>query len=424
MKALAGALATSPERVTDLATVPFGATLGLGVGEAFEAMTDGLRGVEGLKSITYCEPHRDRFGQLEGAVAKVGGREALVVLPADSPTPDGTAPIEVSITRANDTITMRIQAPIDDVAPTVQAASCNLSPERIEYLKRVVEGSDSGPPDDLVDVGGELAAWFPKLEAALRGWRDRCLDLIMDDPSSVIPWEALRYPDGSSKDFVPAMAGGVRRRLIVDSVERQPVRRIGPGQPLSVLLVLDPTENLPQGEKEAIRAALERQPLITVTRCEGRQVTTARLLDLVTQGHWDVLHYAGHSKFAPDVPKESGLKTWDGWLTADKITREQCWPPLVVVNSCRSAAMASVKGSGEVSGIAPSLVRDILCAGVRTFIGTLWRVNNRVCELFSRTLYDRMVLGETVGEAVRAARIKLQRDQANYVTYGDVDLRF
>lgn len=419
-------------RVSQLAVVPFAATLGLNVATSFELMRAGLANA-GLETITFCEPHVERYARLEAAARQASAEGAVVVLAPQEPGPAdlayGAAPIELSIEQVQGQIMMRVQAPIDAVEPTVRALPpVALTPELEVMLERLCRGSDSGPPADLERAGDQLAALFPGIGDELRAYPGRGLDLVVDDPTSAIPWEALRYPDSTDVPLEPALAGGVRRRLVVNSTRGQSARRIGPGQPLAVLLVLDPTENLPAAtdEGKVIRAALARHvPSIETAVCVGREATIDGVLGRLQDRAWDVLHYAGHTAYVPGDADNSGLKLWHGRLTAEHAKRVQRWPPLVVVNSCRSAAVASFAARAPLgTSVELSWVRNILCAGVRSYIGTLWPTAQAVCSAFTSTFYDKLVLGETVGEAVRAARLRLGRDHAGYVTYGDVDLRF
>ena len=419
--------ALNETRVAHLAVVPFATTLGLNVATSFEAMREVLATTSGILSLTFCEQQPGRYRDLEGALRNSKGSAVVLAprLPAVEPSASGPAPLVVSVSWQEQTIKLRELAPHDDATPTVHERLVELSGDQVAFLQRLYRGDDGQTPRDLVAIGRELAAVFRPLGDTLGKDPGRCLDLILDDASSTIPWEALRFADEGS-DHVPARNGGVRRRLVVRAVAGPPVRRIGPGQRLSVLLVIDPTSNTPGAheEGEAIREAFTRhRATIDAFVLEGGEATVDRLLDLLRKRTWDVLHYAGHARFAPGDPEGSGLKLGDRRLTAAMVTAEPPWPPLVVINACRSAAVAG----GDAASWAthgPSLVRNILLAGVRTYIGTSWPVTKGITSRFTPALYDTLVKGETIGDAMRAARRELGHDQACYALYGDLDLRF
>jgi hypothetical protein len=76
-----------------------------------------------------------------------------------------------------------------------------------------------------------------------------------------------------------------------------------------------------------------------------------------------------------------------------------------------------------VSGLAEAF----LTGGVANFLGTHWPVGDEAAFGFSRELYARLLDGATLGDAVLAARRRLQAmpslDWADYVHYGNLDFR-
>ena len=62
---------------------------------------------------------------------------------------------------------------------------------------------------------------------------------------------------------------------------------------------------------------------------------------------------------------------------------------------------------------------------VGAFVGTLWEVNDRLAAAFAQHLYTGLFAGDTLGEALHAARLHVREiDPANptwlaYTLYGD-----
>ena len=66
-----------------------------------------------------------------------------------------------------------------------------------------------------------------------------------------------------------------------------------------------------------------------------------------------------------------------------------------------------------------------LRGGVANFIGTWWPVSDEAASTFAAALYKDLAKGESIGEALRAARSAVRglpsADWANYLHYGSYD---
>ncbi|MCA8924456.1 MAG: CHAT domain-containing protein, partial [Planctomycetes bacterium] len=119
-----------------------------------------------------------------------------------------------------------------------------------------------------------------------------------------------------------------------------------------------------------------------------------------------LIHFCGHSEAAP--PRwELGA----GALGPEEVALRPLGARLVVANSCVSHGFA----------------RAFVLAGAQNYLGTWWRVADRAAAAFSLALYEELVLGRPLGEALSIARTALRaRDPlhwAAYVHYGDPDTR-
>src|SRR5690606_22945578 len=105
---------------------------------------------------------------------------------------------------------------------------------------------------------------------------------------------------------------------------------------LAVLLVANPTEDLPGAELEGDRLLKLLEPVSNarVTAVRGRAATCARLLAELQSGAYDVLHYAGHAFFDPKTPARSGIRCSDAVLTSAELAELTQLPALVVFNAC------------------------------------------------------------------------------------------
>ncbi len=132
---------------------------------------------------------------------------------------------------------------------------------------------------------------------------------------------------------------------------------------------------------------------------------------------FDVLHFAGHAQALVDRPWESGLLFGSGaapaargrspWLTAGRVAAMRATPSLVVLAGCGTVATKGSAGEGPLG-----LPNAFLAAGAEAVVGTLWDVDDRTAEVFTRELYMRLVRGQSVAAAAAGARAALRASPA------------
>jgi CHAT domain-containing protein len=308
--------------------------------------------------------------------------------------------------------------------------SGSLSIDRAELRELVGRIERSAlAPRELARAGDRLARTLltPTVLEGLAGMTTHALVVVHDREASQVPWEALRI--GSTW---PALEQGLSRRYASEhlSVARWRELRIV-GERLRVLLVVDPTEDLPGAAAEG--AALE--PLLTARGAEvevltGAAATRDRLRGLLRTGRHDVLHFAGHGHFDPARPGESGLVcAGDQVLRGVDLDGIGDLPALVFFNACEAARVRRRTrrtrdvARGPVARPSTSLAEAFLVGGVANFLGTHWPVGDEAALTFSTQLYPVLLSGQPLGRAIREARHAVQAtgsgDWADYVHYGN-----
>jgi CHAT domain-containing protein len=203
-------------------------------------------------------------------------------------------------------------------------------------------------------------------------------------------------------------------------------RRLEPA--LRLLLVVNPTADLPGADREGARIAqaVAREPDIEVITLRHGAATRARLLDEFRSGGYDAIHYAGHAFFDPHDPPASGILCAGGRVLAgeDLATLEHL-PALVFFNACESGRVRrrgrALRALEQGTGFAEAFLRG----GVANFVGTWWPVSDAAAAEFAQRFYSSLVAGEPVGRAVQAGRAAVQAlpspDWADYLHYGSHD---
>jgi CHAT domain-containing protein len=244
----------------------------------------------------------------------------------------------------------------------------------------------------------------------------------------------LRIGDG-----FPALGSGLSRRFQSEALSVARWREDGRGAgPLRVLLVVDPTGDLPGAAAEGgVLHERLRAAAAGVDVLQGRDATRARVLAALAAGGYDVLHFAGHAWFDTTQPGAGGLVcAGQEILRGSDLEPVTALPALVFCNACeaarvrRQSSTARRSASRRVRSFArgdTGIAEAFLAGGVANFLGTHWPVGDQPALAFSQTLYAELLRGEALGEAVLEARRRTAAlpslDWADYVHYGNPEFR-
>jgi CHAT domain-containing protein len=303
------------------------------------------------------------------------------------------------------------------------------------YLAPLEDGSALSR--DVARIGSGLTRLLvaSSVREGLEAMHARPLVVLHDREASRVPWEVLRIGEAH-----PALGAGLSRRYASESltVARWRDDRASAG-PLRVLLIVDPTRDLPgaAAEGQALQDLL-RARATTFDVLEGGEATRARVLAALATGSFDVLHFAGHAFFDAANPGNGGLLcAGKEVLRGADLAGLGTLPALVFCNACEAARVrkrtsrttrprppARLLGARRsMTGIAEAF----LSGGVANFMGTHWPVGDDAAFAFSRDLYGALLKGEALGDAVLGARRRVAAlpsvDWADYVLYGNAEFR-
>ena len=205
---------------------------------------------------------------------------------------------------------------------------------------------------------------------------------------------------------------------------------------LNILLVVNPTQDLPGTEAEGrrIRELFTAEPSMAIHELRGAQATKPALLDRFRSGEYDVIHYAGHAFFDSKTPARSGIRCLGrAVLSGADLAGISNLPSLVFLNACEAGRVRepSERNKNDVEiekriersvGLAEAFLRG----GVANYLGTYWPVREDAAETFARTFYTRLLERYTIGAALIAGRAnvctELQSiDWVDYLHYGSYD---
>ena len=238
--------------------------------------------------------------------------------------------------------------------------------------------------------------------------------------------------------WVPAIDRGLSRRYLAGNLsvakwleQRQRTEK------LTLLLVVNPTQDLPGAEKEGERIESlfgGAQPGVVMEKVHGPQATKAELLQKFRSGAYDVVHYAGHAFFDPRVPARSGILCHGKEvLSGADLAAIGNLPSLVFFNACEAGRIRKPpekkiqnlnieKRLERTVGLAEAFLRG----GVANYVGTYWPVGDESAGAFAQTFYTELLRQQTIGAALLAGREKVRVelesvDWADYIHYGSYD---
>lgn len=445
--------------VEDFATVLVGAGSGVPTARGLANLLQGfVRGKldadagRNLRRVTLCEtdPARYReireelfrlagtplFADIEVSFTEIPVRETpSVIAPARRADRDPTYDPAYLLVRQETVNTQRIEFRATVLSAKAKAALFTatqvVAKRDLDALLKKVE---SNAFEKQVDAfGRELAdlVLAEHLRDLLRGAQGQHLVIVHDAESSRLPWETLRIGD-----WAPALTKGMSRRYMANnlSIAKYLEQRVH-DDALDLLLVVDPTEDLPGAAKEGrrIQAMFKDRAAVRMDVLEGPQATRRALLSALTSGKYDAVHYAGHAFFDPQHTSRSGLVCHNHeYVTGADLSTVGNLPALMVFNACEAGRIRKTpKDKKDVSlNIAHRIERNVglaeafLRGGVANYIGTYWPVGDAAAEAFAQTFYTALLSGEPVGPALIAARGTLRNqvksvDWADYIHYGD-----
>lgn len=402
--------------------VTFGGGLRPDFDPLVRAMVDGFRGLPERTTLVWFENDRGRFEKLKSSLTKLDAvavttHESVVAPPVPNSRVD---PLILQVLLEQGSLCATTIPPAGSAVASMTRRV--LSDDEVAKLSRGANGSRRTPGEPEVAArGAELAALLLGDGAAeiLEKCRKSRLIVSHDAQASKLPFEML------AAGFPPALESGITRRLLAQGVpvESQFARPPREGR-LEILLVVDPTLNLPGAAEEGARVKSilsAHADRITVHEINGAEATIAKVSAALARA--DVLHYCGHAFFDGPGAEQSGLILADGDLTAACIRQISKLPAMAFVNACEAARVRGQVPATETAVFAEVFLRS----GVDAYVGTYWQVGDSAAASFAASVYASLANGETLEASVLEARRVLKEshepDWANYILFGGGDFR-
>lgn len=256
---------------------------------------------------------------------------------------------------------------------------------------------------------------------------------VVDEETAPYPWELMSAgaePICVTKGFVRQLQTARYRPHIG---ARAGALAYVVGDPM----VSPPYRQLPGAREEAKQVFDLLRPRFDVTFLPEHSNALNVLAGLYSKPY-RVVHLAGHGQYeAPTRPGDkarSGMVLDNGvFLTAVEIGQMSQVPELVFLNCCHigqtGPEVQGTPSSVEFNRLAASVSRELIEMGVRAVVAAGWAVRDDVAKVFAATFYEKMLGGETFGDALKEARRRTWDMDQNcntcgaYQAYGDPDYR-
>ncbi|MGG5890126.1 DUF7379 domain-containing protein [Falsiroseomonas sp. HC035] len=380
-------------------------------------------------------------GQLQiELVPRIQSRDGGARRLASTGDPGWWQPVQVTVEGEGDRRTLNFSAPSGRAR--VEALSLAYNERVIDLFAEQVAGS-SGAAPQFGTPGRALfeLLWPDSLKE--RSQEDRNLRLILDAETASFPWEMLddRRPwqvqPGSEAEggrMPPAVRAGAIRQLIRRRFRDRP--RAAALSYRRALVVGDPTAvptkgfpPLPGAREEAeVVARLLAVHGYQVTLVTGQDASPARILALLYEDAWSIVHIAAHGvvrhRFSPDGPEETGIVLGGPFVLSPALLDQMPVPPqLAFVNCChvgaidRAAEVFRARG-GSLPQLAATVSVQLIEMGARAVVAAGWAVDDAAAKTFADTFYRGLLDGGTFGDTVKAARQRIYRDYGYTTTWG------
>ncbi|MEZ5784986.1 MAG: CHAT domain-containing protein [Xanthobacteraceae bacterium] len=449
-------------RIDDFATVPIGGASGAFSSTSLrKLMTGFLRGLKDadadhrFRGITICEADRGRYDALCAEFYKLCGTKLFDGVEVTLREIELAPRMQVAVRAAEAAAAPQDVFLLVREEPSVQAATVDyvssvlttgakatvykarqsIKKAELDQLLKTIDVNDRLTLEAVEAFGTELAEMIlpDNVRKALARHLDSPLVIVHDAAVSRMPWETLRL-----ENRVPALEAGLIHRYEAENLsiakwleerQRKPV--------LEVLLVINPTEDLPGAEAEGdrIEQMMKDFPTVSVYPMRNQKARRHEIARCLASGQFDVLHYAGHAFFDPVNPSRSGiLCAGREVLSGADLSNLASLPSLAFFNACEAGRL---RGGSSAARINPTMSTEervrrgasfaeaFLRGGIANYLGTYWPVGDAAAKTFAETFYKQLLAGETLGAALKAGRHAIldarSPDWADYVLYGDPD---
>ena len=297
-----------------------------------------------------------------------------------------------------------------------------------EFRKDLIEDIESTIPSDqewreiaarrLQSKGATLFGLLPEsLRARLAALRHGSISLQLVCEEIYLPWELLLLSD---PDNEPEVTCFLAEAFAVTRWTGGAVQRLSFDFSRVAVVAYESDGDIKVQEEVDDLVALLGSARVELIRPRHQDVRAA-----LASGAFDAWHFVGHGISRAEDADRWELELEEGQVLRPEDLRDMpefgLRRPWVFLNACASGL------AGESLTGPSGWAVQCLEAGAGIFVGTHWSVPGQEARRFARALYQSFLLGRPLGEAVREARLQVQKTFPGsptwlaYTVYGHPD---
>ena len=230
------------------------------------------------------------------------------------------------------------------------------------------------------------------------------LILSLDERLMYIPWELLCVAE---EFFCLRYAMG-----IVKGLKQEPfdILRLDVGKMINSLVMASASVYMGLGYHEGIDVMNQLYVRRDSINTSFKMMDVDLKFALENVGKSDIVHFVGNTSYNSNDQNKIGWIFKDGILSADKIRTlgsEKRGPSFVFSDAIQYGKPEEWPLRNSFKPEAFSISDAFLHAGAKHYIGTFWMIPDEARLVFAKEFYTFAVDGRPIGEALRAARLKL-----------------
>jgi CHAT domain-containing protein len=159
---------------------------------------------------------------------------------------------------------------------------------------------------------------------------------------------------------------------------------------------------------DLIYAVQESKEIAELLKTEVRNYTKKEIIEKMKSSK--VISFSCHAFYSS---RDYGLGSYiilpnGEYLTSKEILETRLNSELVTLSACETAKLSYFEG-GDIFG----LLSSFLCAGAKSIVASLWKLNDHAAYLTMKEFYTRLTQGSSKAEALRSAQLITKREYPN-----------
>lgn len=224
-----------------------------------------------------------------------------------------------------------------------------------------------------------------------------------------IPWETMH----DNNNFL-SLKFPITRKIMTR--EKIRVNQKTKNKKPNILFITNPTCDLDWTINETNNIIEKISSKANITVIWEKNAKCSKILSLLSQNNWDIIHYSWHTYFDEKSSDLSWMVLSDGVITANEIKRVLNGNPLIFLNSCfwwKTFDSDYEKYWEDASWLSSSF----LIGWAKWVVSSLWQVTDEVWAKFAGEFYENLLKNETIETSILKAKKEIYINYPKDITW-------